>query len=164
MKFLFQDWKANAKNSKGQLIMFCFRLATLATRHKLIFLLFIPYLLLYRLVIEWILCVELPYKVKVGPNLKLYHAQALIINRGVEIGANCTIRHSTTIGNKTNLDGTDTDCPKIGSNVEIGAHVCIIGDVKIGNNVKIGAGSIVVKDLPDNCIAVGNPAKIIKYI
>lgn len=39
----------------------------------------------------------------------------------------------------------------------------IIGNVHIGNNVIIGAGSVVVKDVPDNAVVVGNPARIIKY-
>lgn len=38
----------------------------------------------------------------------------------------------------------------------------IVGGVKIGNNVTIGAGSVVVKDIPDNSVAVGNPAKVKK--
>ena len=46
----------------------------------------------------------------------------------------------------------------------LGATVTIIGHVKIGNNVVVGAGSVVVKDVPDNCIVAGNPAKIIRYI
>ena len=50
----------------------------------------------------------------------------------------------------------------IGDNVVIYPHSIIIGDIKIGNNVKIGAGSIVTKDVPDNCIVAGNPAQIIK--
>jgi acetyltransferase-like isoleucine patch superfamily enzyme len=40
--------------------------------------------------------------------------------------------------------------------------VCIIGDVTIGDNVIIGAGSVVVKDIPSNCIAVGNPARVVE--
>ena len=58
--------------------------------------------------------------------------------------------------------GGVTQGPKLGNNVDVGAHVCILGNIKIGNNVKIGAGSIVVKDIPDNCVVVGNPAKVIK--
>lgn len=54
--------------------------------------------------------------------------------------------------------------PIIGDNVSLGATVTIIGNVKIGNNVTIGAGSVVVKDVPDNCVVAGNPAKIIRYI
>lgn len=40
----------------------------------------------------------------------------------------------------------------------------IIGGVTIGNNVVIGAGSVVVKDIPDNCVAVGNPCRVIKTL
>ena len=53
--------------------------------------------------------------------------------------------------------------PVIGDNVSLGASVTIIGNVHIGNNVTIGAGSVVVKDIPDNCVAVGNPARVIRY-
>ncbi len=164
MCYLFQDWKANSKNSKGQLVLLLYRVASLASRHKFIFILFIPYLILYRVLVEWFLGIELPYKVKIGKGLKLYHGQSLVVNKNTVIGNNCTIRHSTTIGNKTNLDGTDTKCPLIGDNVEIGANVCIIGDIIIGNNVKIGAGSVVVKNVPNNCIVVGNPAIIKRHI
>ena len=51
----------------------------------------------------------------------------------------------------------------IGDNCIIGAGAKIIGNVKIGNNVKIGANAVVVKDIPDNCTAVGVPAKIITH-
>ena len=40
----------------------------------------------------------------------------------------------------------------------------IIGAVHVGNNVVVGAGSVVVKDIPDNCVVAGNPAKIIRSI
>lgn len=48
--------------------------------------------------------------------------------------------------------------------MSLGANVNIIGDIKIGDNVIIGAGSVVVRDVPDNCVVAGNPAKIIKYL
>lgn len=54
--------------------------------------------------------------------------------------------------------------PKIGNNVLVGANVTIIGDITIGDNVIIGAGSVVVKNVPSNCVIVGNPAKILKTI
>lgn len=53
---------------------------------------------------------------------------------------------------------------RIGNNVWIGGSVTILPGVKIGSNCTIGAGSVVVKDIPDNSIAVGNPAKVIKHI
>ena len=52
----------------------------------------------------------------------------------------------------------------IGHNVWIGGSVTILPGVTIGNNVTIGAGSVVVKDIPDNSIAAGNPAKVVKTI
>lgn len=50
-----------------------------------------------------------------------------------------------------------------GDNCYLGVRSTILGPVKIGNNVTIGGGSVVVKDIPDNCVVAGNPAKIIKY-
>ena len=52
--------------------------------------------------------------------------------------------------------------PIIGDNVHISAGARILGPIKIGNNVIIGANAVVVKDVPDNCVVAGSPAKIIK--
>lgn len=52
----------------------------------------------------------------------------------------------------------------VGDNVWIGAGVSVLPGVSIGDNCVIGAGSVVVKDIPANCIAVGNPCKVIKTI
>ena len=50
----------------------------------------------------------------------------------------------------------------IGDNVWIGGSVTILPGVTIGSNVTIGAGSVVVKDIPDGCVAVGNPCRVVK--
>ena len=52
----------------------------------------------------------------------------------------------------------------IGNNVWIGGNVTILPGVTIGNNVTIGAGSVVSRDIPDNCIAVGNPCRVTKEL
>ena len=52
----------------------------------------------------------------------------------------------------------------IGDNVWVGGNVVINPGVHIGNNVVIGSGSVVTKDIPDNSVAVGNPARVIKEI
>lgn len=87
------------------------------------------------------------------------HAYSTIIN-AKRIGKNFTCRNCTTIGNK--IDGRNDLVPIIGENVVLGSNVVIIGDVNIGNNVTIGAGTVVVKDVPDNCVVVGNPMRILK--
>lgn len=52
----------------------------------------------------------------------------------------------------------------IGDNVWIGGNTVVMPNVTIGNNVVIGAGSVVNKNIPDNCIAVGNPCRVLRQI
>lgn len=113
---------------------------------------------LYR-IYNIVLGIDIPYKVKCGKNLTIYHPLGIVINKDVTIGDNCIIRHNTTIGSKN----SENDCPSIGSNVDIGCNALILGKIKIGDNVIIGAGSVVLKDVENNAIVAGNPAKIIKF-
>lgn len=160
--YLFQDRAANRQNFKAQLVLFLFRLVQAFNRYTITKIIFYPYFMLYRFWVEWGWGIELPRKLSIGKGLSLYHGQALIVNKSTVIGENCTLRNSTTIGHKKLADGTFSKCPRIGNHVDIGANVCIIGDVTIGDNVTIGAGSVVVKDIPSDSIAVGNPARIIQ--
>jgi len=82
------------------------------------------------------------------------------LNRSVSIGHHTTIGEFTTINPGVNIAGR---C-KIGKNVTIGIGANIIDGITIGDNSIVGAGSLVLKDIPDNVIVYGNPAKIIKNL
>ena len=86
-----------------------------------------------------------------------YHGLGVVIHGNAKIGKNCVIRQNVTIA------GGNGGVPVIGDNVELNAGVVVVGPVHIGNNVRIGANAVVNSDIPDNCTAVGLPAKPVKY-
>ena len=97
-------------------------------------------------------------------NLVILDAAKVSIGNDVFIGPNCSIY---TSGHPLNAvernEGLEYAKPiSIGNNVWIGGNVVILPGVKVGNNVVIGAGSVVTKDILDNCVVVGNPCKVIK--
>ena len=98
---------------------------------------------------------------EIGEGAYFAHPFSTEIN-AKSIGKNFSCRHLTTIGNKK--DGDNENRPVIGDNVNLGVNVTIIGPVHIGDNVIVGAGSVVIKDVPNNCVVAGNPAKIIKSL
>lgn len=163
---MLQDWQVNkGTSSKSRFILLMFRSTKILGNLPAPFSWFSSfYRALYQFLIEWILGVELPWDTQVGPNLKLLHCQGLVVNHETIIGMNCTLRHSTTIGNKMLPDGTASGSPKIGNNVEIGSNVVIIGPITVGDNAVIGAGSVVVKDVPSCTVVVGNPARVIRTL
>lgn len=95
----------------------------------------------------------------IGEGLCLPHPNGIILHGGAIIGKNCTILQQVTIGN--NIAKGKDNLAVIGDNVTISAGAKIIGPCVIGNNVIIGANAVVVKDIPDNCVVGGVPAKII---
>ena len=112
------------------------------------------------LFIRMVFTCYLPHKAKIdGPLILGYGGMSVVIHDRVVIGKNCHIDQCVTIGGTSKK----IDVPVLGDNVYVGAGAKIIGPVSIGNNVVIGANAVVLCDLPDNCVAVGVPAKVIKH-
>lgn len=89
---------------------------------------------------------------KIDGGLQLAHPYSTILN-AEQIGKNVYVNHLVTVGEKNGKK------PIIGNNVQLHAGCIVIGGITIGDNAIIGAGAVVVKNVPANSIAVGNPAR-----
>ena len=101
------------------------------------------------------------YQTTCGPGLAIFHTGDFIWVKGAaKVGKNCTLRPGVVIGQKHT--GEEGQPVTIGDNVDFGIGVKVFGSLKIGNNVAIGANAVVTHDIPDNAVAGGIPAKVIK--
>lgn len=162
LKLIREDWSVNP-HAKSKFVLAFFRLAYAsgAARSSLVRKLTIPLRVVYRIVVDWFMGIDLPTKVKIGRRPVLYHSIALVINEGVVIGDDCILRHSVTIGNKLTSDG-ESAAPIIGNDVEFGAGAIILGGITIGDGAKIGAAAVVTKSVAPGAIMVGNPCREIR--
>ena len=96
----------------------------------------------------------------IGHNVFIDHGSGIVIGETAEVGDGCTLYQGVTLGGT----GKDTGKrhPTLGNNVLIGAGTKVLGPVYIGDNARIGAGSVVLKNLPANCTAVGVPAAVVR--
>ncbi|MGV0829854.1 acetyltransferase [Empedobacter brevis] len=108
------------------------------------------------------------YGNKIGSGCNIM--QKVIITNDILIGKSVIINQLSSVGHDVTIEDYVEICPSvsisgncfIGANSFIGTNSTILPKVKLGKNVVIGAGSVVTRDIPDNCTAVGIPAKIIK--
>ncbi len=96
----------------------------------------------------------------IGDRFFIDHATGVVIGETTIIGDDVMIYQGVTLGGVSTSKGKRH--PTIGNHVVIGANASVLGNITIGNNVRIGAGSVVVKDVPDDCTVVGVPGKIVK--
>ncbi len=112
------------------------------------------------------------YNIEIGDNFYANHNLIILdpakvtFGDNVFIGPNCAFYTPLhPLDAETRNKGLETAKPiKVGNNVWFGGNVVVLPDVTIGDNSVIGAGSVVVKDIPANVLAVGNPCKPVKEI
>jgi len=157
---LREDALANQGNTKGRFIVTLFRLANAAAHisNPLFRFLGLPLVILYKTLVNWLLCVDIDCHTTAGEGLRVFHGQGLVVNRATVLGRNVTLRQNTTIGNKY-IGG---ESPTIGSGVDVGANSVILGGVRIGDGAVVGAGSVVVHDVPPGAVVAGNPAHVVR--
>lgn len=159
MNTIFQDWDSNAGNPKGRFLLAFFRLCQMIrVQPEPIWFLGAPVLLLYVVLVEWMMGIELTYKTKTGTRLRLYHGTGLVVHEKSVLGDDCTLRQGVTIGYRSAGEGV----PVIGHRVDIGCGAILLGAIRIGDGAVIGAGAVVLHDVPAGAVVAGNPAKVIR--
>jgi len=102
--------------------------------------------------------IEIHPGAQIGKGLFIDHGMGVVIGKTTIIGDNCLLYQGVTLG------GTGKDKgkrhPTLGDNVMVGAGAKVLGPITLGDNVKVAANAVVLKDIPDNCTAVGVPARV----
>ena len=108
--------------------------------------------------------IEIHPGAKIGRNLFIDHGMGVVIGETSEIGNNVTIYHMATLGGiSPSINSNDQRQvkrhPTLNDCVVVGSGAQILGPVIIGANAKVGANAVVTKDVPENAVMVGIPAK-----
>ena len=108
--------------------------------------------------------IEIHPKANIGKNLFIDHGMWVVIGETSEIGDNVTIYHMATLGGispsvNSNEQRNIKRHPTLKDNVVVGSGAQILGPVVIGENAKIGANAVVTKDVPNNAVMIGIPAR-----
>ena len=108
--------------------------------------------------------IEIHPRANIGKNLFIDHGMGVVIGETSEIGDNVTIYHMATLGGISPSENSNEQRnvkrhPTLKDNVVVGSGAQILGPVTVGKNAKIGANAVVTKDVPENAVMVGIPAK-----
>ena len=108
--------------------------------------------------------IEIHPKAIIGKNLFIDHGMGVVIGETSEIGDNVTIYHAVTLGGiSPSIDSNEQRNvkrhPTLKNNVVVGSGAQVLGPIVVEENAKIGANAVVTKDVPENAVMVGIPAK-----
>ena len=108
--------------------------------------------------------IEIHPKAKIGKNLFIDHGMGVVIGETSIIGDNVTIYHNVTLGGISPSIDSDNQRevkrhPTLQDHVVVGSGAQVLGPITVRKNAKIGANAVVTKDVPENGVMVGIPAK-----
>ncbi|KHK93583.1 serine O-acetyltransferase [Novosphingobium malaysiense] len=120
----------------------------------------------FYLLLKWLLLrcrykfgIAIPEYTEIGPGLFINRFGGIYINGDTVIGTNANLTHGTMLGQANR--GSRAGSPVLGDRVFIGAGAKIIGHIHLGEGCIVGANAVVTKDVPENAVVGGNPAKLI---
>lgn len=102
--------------------------------------------------------IEIGINTKIGSKLLVRHINGIVIGDGVTIGESVTLYHGVTLGQRNGK------YPTVLNGVTIYPNATLLGEIVIGKNSMIMANSVVLSDVPDNCIVAGQPAHVVKNL
>jgi len=100
----------------------------------------------------------------IGKRLFIDHGMGVVIGETAVIGDDVTLYHGVTLGGKGGDEPGAKRHPTLENGVMVGANAQILGAVTIGADAKIGASSLVTRDVPAGCTAIGNPARLVQCV
>jgi serine O-acetyltransferase len=106
--------------------------------------------------------IAIPEYTQVGPGLFINRFGGVMVNGDAIIGANCNLTHGCMLGQLNR--GPRMGSPILGDRVFLASGAKVVGHIKLGNCSVVGANAVVTKDVPDNGVVGGIPAKIISEI
>jgi maltose O-acetyltransferase len=109
-------------------------------------------------------------RISIGDHTFINYGSSISAHKNIKIGRHCLLGHYLRLldNNEHGVEQHDVPTPSapimIGDRVWIGSCVIILPGVSIGDHAAVGAGSVVTKSIPPNCLAVGNPARILREL
>lgn len=115
-----------------------------------------------RYIIIWTCGIEIDDKAVIGKKFRLHHGYGSIVSG--TLGNNVHVNQGVTLGGNWGRAKDGRTLPIVGDNVWIMAGAKVLGPITVGSNVIIGANAVVIHDVPDNVVAAGIPARVIRSI
>jgi acetyltransferase-like isoleucine patch superfamily enzyme len=108
-------------------------------------------------------------RISIGDHTFINYGLSISAHKSINIGRHCLLGHYLSIQDtdesaveQSEMERSSKTAVTIGDHVWIGAHVIILPGVSIGQHSAVGAGSVVTRDIPAYCLAVGNPARVVR--